>query len=134
LQGLPLPPRADRRAALRFGMPWARDAFTAPLGPELRDGEPLPGFPGWTVLETPGHADDAIALHCADAGLLVCGDTVRNFLGGEWNPLVVDRAAFAETRRRLRALPVHAVLPGHGPVLEGRDVIGSLREVPAWLP
>lgn len=133
-QGLPFPSKDDLRASREFGSPRARDAFRAELGPVLTDGQPLPDLPGWTALETPGHADDALCLYHAEAGFLVSGDTVRNYLGGEWNPLVADPQAYRATKERLRALPVDTVFPGHGPVLEGRDLLEKVREVPFYLP
>jgi glyoxylase-like metal-dependent hydrolase (beta-lactamase superfamily II) len=133
MQGLPFPPLDDWRGGLDFGFPWARNAFRAPLAPPLADGAALPGLPGWTVLATPGHADDAICLYHAAARFLVAGDTVRNFLGGEWNPLLVDREAMRATRARLAALAVETVFPAHGPILEGPDVLARLRD-PVLLP
>jgi glyoxylase-like metal-dependent hydrolase (beta-lactamase superfamily II) len=133
MQGLPFPPLADWRGGLGFGFPWARNAFRAPLGPPLADGAALPGLPGWAALATPGHAPDAIGLYHAGARFLVAGDTVRNFLGGEWNPLLADPAAMRRTRARLAALPVETVFPAHGPVLEGPDVLARLRD-PVFLP
>ena len=134
LQGLPFFPLVDWREGMDFGFPWSRNRFDADLGPPLEPGDALPGLPGWRVLATPGHADDAVCLHHAAAGLLVAGDTVRNFHGGEWNPLLVDEAAFSETRRELLALPVEVVFPGHGPVLEGRGVLERLRTLPRGVP
>ena len=133
-EGFPLPTREDLRAGRGFGFPWARDAFEAELAPRLEDGQALPGLPGWTILATPGHADDAVCLYHADAGFLVAGDTVRNFHGGEWNPLVADAGDYRVTRERLRALHVDTVFPGHGPVFEGAAVLSRVREVPCYLP
>jgi glyoxylase-like metal-dependent hydrolase (beta-lactamase superfamily II) len=133
-EGSPPPTWEDLRAARRFGFPWASDAFEAELTPRLDDGQALPGLPGWTLLATPGHADDAVCLVHADAGFLVSGDTVRNFHGGEWNPLVTDAGDYHDTREKLRALNVDTVFPGHGPVVEGRAVIRRLREMPFYLP
>ncbi len=134
LQGLPFFTRNDWKRGLDFGFPWAHDRFQSPLAPVLADGDDLPGLPGWRVLETPGHADDAIALHHAKSGMLVCGDTVRNFHGGEWNPLVSDPSAFAATRGKLRRLHVRTVFPGHGPVLEGAKVLNRLMIVRWFVP
>jgi glyoxylase-like metal-dependent hydrolase (beta-lactamase superfamily II) len=133
MQGLPFPPLADWRSGLDFGFPWARNAFRAPLGAPLGDGAALPGLPGWSVLATPGHAPDAIALYHAAARFLVAGDTVRNFLGGEWSPLLADPEAMRRTRARLTRLPVETVFPAHGPVLEGQGVLARLRD-PVLLP
>jgi glyoxylase-like metal-dependent hydrolase (beta-lactamase superfamily II) len=133
MQGLPFFPLADWRGGLDFGFPWARNQFRAPLAPPLADGVALPGPPGWTVLHTPGHADDALCLYHAAARFLVAGDTVRNFLGGEWNPLLVARDAMRTTRARLSTLEVETVFPAHGPVLEGPGVLARLRD-PVLLP
>jgi glyoxylase-like metal-dependent hydrolase (beta-lactamase superfamily II) len=116
-QGLPIFAREDLAVLRKLGSPRGRRLFSAPPGPVLRDGEELEGFSGWKILETPGHSDDSFCLHHPQAGLLVCGDTIRNFQGGEWNEIVTDRAAYARSQRRLRALPIQAVFPGHGPVL-----------------
>ncbi len=132
-QGAPAPSRSDWPDGPRFGFPNAPNPFQAELLP-LTDGARLSGLPGWTILETPGHADDAIALYNRRAGFLVTGDTVRNFLGGEWNPLQVDRASMQATIATLQDLPVHTVFPGHGPVLEGIGVLRGLKVVGPWEP
>jgi len=69
MQGLPFPPRADLGQARRFGFPWTKNPFGTLTGPVLGDGEGLPGLPGWRVMVTPGHADEAICLHHPGAGL-----------------------------------------------------------------
>ncbi len=134
LQGLPFPPLSDWRDGCDFGMPWGHDRFRAPLAPPCDDGQPVPGLPGWTLLATPGHADDGVCLHHAAAGWLLAGDFVRNYLGGEWNPFRCDLRAFDDSRARLRALPLRAVFPAHGPVLSGPDPLAGLRDVPPYLP
>ncbi|MBN2498146.1 MAG: MBL fold metallo-hydrolase [Deltaproteobacteria bacterium] len=128
-QGLPCFAAEDLRAGLRFGFPWSRNPFQAKLGEPLRDGERLAGFPGWQVLHTPGHADDAVCLYHPQAGFLVAGDTVRNFQGGEWNPLLTDPDDYRRTRERLAPLGVQAIFPGHGPVLTGPRLFECLRPV-----
>lgn len=133
MQGMPVFSREDWRG-MDFGFPWSRNRFGAARGPVLSDGGSLPGLPGWTVLETPGHSDDALCLFHPQAGWLVSGDTLRNFLGGEWNPLLADRAAYAETRRRLGDLPVRLVLPGHGPAFEVPGGLKALPLRPWWQP
>jgi glyoxylase-like metal-dependent hydrolase (beta-lactamase superfamily II) len=128
MQGMPLPVSRDLREGRAFGFPNSANPFSR-LGLVLNGGCRIPGIPGWVVLETPGHADDALALFHRKSGYLVTGDTVRNFLGGEWNPVQVDPNAFRETASRLKSLPVRAVFPGHGPVLEGPDVLDRLRVI-----
>ncbi len=129
MQGAPGIAKSDRAGGLGFGFPWATNGFVSPLGPALQPMQPLPGLPGWTVLETPGHSSDSICLHHAQSGILVAGDSVRNFRGGEWNPLLDDDCAYDATRKLLMSLPVRAVGPGHGPLLVGDGVLRSLPSV-----
>jgi glyoxylase-like metal-dependent hydrolase (beta-lactamase superfamily II) len=128
IQGFPVLPADDWRVVRRYLDPEGPNPFASDLV-ALDDGRPLPGLPGWKVLSTPGHSDDAMALFHARAGFLVTGDTIRNFFGGEWNPVQTDPEAFRLTRALLGALPVRAIFPGHGPVLEGRDVVKRLAVV-----
>ncbi len=134
MQGMPLLPAEDWHDGLDFGFPWGKNRFQAPLAPALDHGDAVPGLPGWVLLETPGHADDAVALYHRQARFLVAGDTARNFLGGEWNPMICDRQAFARTRELLQQLSVETLFPAHGPLLQGPRVLWRLREVPAYLP
>lgn len=134
MAGAPPPARGDLPGGLDFGFVWSRNRFSDVVEEPLRDGAELPWLPGWAVLATPGHADDAIALYHEEAGFLVTGDTVRNFLGGEWNPLLADPEAYERTRQRLLGLHVEAIFPGHGPVLEGPDVVRRLRRYPFFVP
>jgi glyoxylase-like metal-dependent hydrolase (beta-lactamase superfamily II) len=132
MQGMPFFPLEDWRRGLDFGFPWAQNRFSSVLGPPLEEGEELPGLPGWRVLEMPGHSDDGIGFHHGAGAILATGDTTRNFIGGEWNPLVCDREAYERTKARLLALDVEVVFPAHGPHLEGPRVLERLRVLPAW--
>ena len=134
MQGAPRATLQDWRVGLGFGFPWSENRFRADLAPALDHGAALPGAPGWTVLHTPGHADDAVCLHHAAAGFLVAGDTARNFNGGEWNPLACDAAAYQQTQAQLRALEVEVVFPGHGPIVEGPRALQRLRHLPRFMP
>lgn len=132
MQGAPAISKTDRARGLSFGFPWSDNRFTAPPGPVLEHGQPLPGLDEWTVLETPGHSSDSICLHHADAGILVAGDSVRNFRGGEWNGLLDDTGQYDETKRLLCSLHVRVACPGHGPVLAGDGIVGGLATVGFW--
>ena len=127
MQGLPVFTSGDFALLRKVGLRPRADALGVPLL-SLGEGDGLPGVPGWKVLFTPGHADDAMALYHEAAQFLVTGDTVRNFLGGEWNPVRTDREAFDQTRARLTSLPVRTVFPGHGPVIEGERVLHRLMD------
>jgi glyoxylase-like metal-dependent hydrolase (beta-lactamase superfamily II) len=118
-QGLPVFAPGDLGEGLRLGVFQWRFRPRAPLGAPLGDGAEFPEAPGWQVLLTPGHSDDSICLWHAEGGLLVAGDTLRNYQGGEWNPLLTDLEAYRRTQARLCALPVTLVCPGHGPPFRG---------------
>ncbi len=128
-QGLPLFARCDLPLVRRFARPLRASPFHAPPEFDLVEGGAIEGCPGWSVLSTPGHADEAVCLYHRRAGFLVGGDTVRNFEGGEWNPLLTDRADYRATVERLQKLFVQAVFPGHGPVIVGEGVLGRLRSL-----
>ncbi|MBI5529223.1 MAG: MBL fold metallo-hydrolase [Deltaproteobacteria bacterium] len=125
-QGLPLFSREDIPGGLAFGFPWSRNPFTM-RGPLLQTGKPVPMLEGWVTLHTPGHTDESICIYHPRSGFLVAGDTVRNYQGGEWNPIITDHAMYRDTIFRLLPLPVRAVFPGHGPVLTGERLLGRLR-------
>jgi len=128
-QGAPLFRPADLPRGLRFGFPWSRNQFSASLGPVLPHGQDLPGFPGWSLLETPGHSHDSICLFHPESGSLIAGDTLLNYQGGEWNRLVADPRAYQQTRSRLCALPIRVVFPGHGPPIAGESTFDRLRAI-----
>lgn len=99
--------------------------FPRPADTWLADGDVLPGSTDWQVLHTPGHTDDSTCLYHAPTRTLISGDSVVSFEGRAWcNPEYVDVTLSAESESRLRSLDVEHVLPGHGPVVEGRDVMG----------
>ena len=128
MQGMPTFPTSDWRHGLGFGFPWSRNRFRAPLGPPLENDAAVPGFEGWRVIDTPGHSPDSICLHHAGAGVLIAGDCVRNYRGGEWNGLMNDPEAYRCTRRDLLELDPRAIGPGHGAMLFGKNVLSGLRE------
>jgi glyoxylase-like metal-dependent hydrolase (beta-lactamase superfamily II) len=79
----------------------------------------------WTVLNTPGHTDDSIALWNEDSGTLLSGDAVITIgRQARFLPDTVDGVAAARTSARLRALPVEHLLPGHGLPIHARAVRG----------
>jgi glyoxylase-like metal-dependent hydrolase (beta-lactamase superfamily II) len=127
-QGLPVFAPGDFQEGLRLGVFRWRFRPRARLGPALEDGAELPEAPGWRVLHTPGHSDDSLCLWHAEGGLLVAGDSLRNYQGGEWNPLLTELAAYRRSQARLTALPVARVLPGHGPTFAGP--LAGIRPLP----
>jgi glyoxylase-like metal-dependent hydrolase (beta-lactamase superfamily II) len=93
----------------------------------LHDGMALPGASAWTVIATPGHTDDHIALWNSGSRSLLSGDAVITVHGWpRFAPDTVDDLAAAQTRQRLMELPVEHLLPGHGLPVHGRPVWRNL--------
>ncbi|MEZ5204975.1 MAG: MBL fold metallo-hydrolase [Acidimicrobiales bacterium] len=107
---------------------WSAKDVRLPFEPEgwLRDGEHLPGLPDWQVLSTPGHSDDSTCLYHAPTRTLLSGDSVLTVEGRGWfNPEYVDGRLSVQTEARLRDLDVEHLLPGHGLVVTGSDVMAG---------
>ncbi|MEM9132178.1 MAG: MBL fold metallo-hydrolase [Actinomycetota bacterium] len=92
------------------------------------DGDGLPGAPGWTAIQAPGHTDDSTCFYHAESETLVSGDAVVTLDGHAWfNPEYVDAGDSASTEERLRSLEVRHLLPGHGRPIEATDVWATAR-------
>lgn len=110
----------------RIGYDARSIAFPIAIDGWLDDGMALPGAPEWRVIHAPGHTDDATCLHHAPTRTLISGDSVVTFDGRAWcNPEYVDAGASADTAERLRSLPIEHLLPGHGHVVAGSDLMGA---------
>ncbi|MFZ4517428.1 MAG: MBL fold metallo-hydrolase [Microthrixaceae bacterium] len=99
-----------------------------PVAPDgwLDDGAALPGAPDWQVVHAPGHTDDSTCLYHHPSRTLLSGDSVVSFAGRPWcNPEYVDAELSGGAERRLRSLPVEHLLPGHGLIVTGADVMGD---------
>jgi glyoxylase-like metal-dependent hydrolase (beta-lactamase superfamily II) len=101
------------------------DIPRAPATRVLDDGDVVDlGDRAFEVLHLPGHSPGSIGLWEADTGILFSGDAVYD------GPLLdelegSDLAAYVETMRRLRELPVTVVHGGHEPSF-GRDRLVEL--------
>lgn len=99
-----------------------------PVDDWLGDGDPVPGHPDWTVLEAPGHTIDSVCFWHESTGTLIAGDDI---MGGRESPFV-NRFRFSDevmerTVERLSALNVRRLLPGHGQLLEGENLMAGLK-------
>lgn len=107
-----------------YGTPAGMRWTGPPPGGGLADGQSLPGAPAWTVVNAGGHTDDSIALWNPTNRTLLSGDAVLTVRGKVWHtPEIVDPASAAATRRRLEALPVAHLLPGHGRPVHARESV-----------
>ena len=124
-QGIPGPAKGDLSKALRFGFPWSRNDFSQ-VGPELKDNRQVPFLNGWISIPTPGHTNECLSLYHVESGFLVCGDTMRNFQGGEWNQIITDGKTYEKTKLMLGLMEINALFPGHGNPIIGKRNISRL--------
>ncbi|MBO9129756.1 MBL fold metallo-hydrolase [Bacillus sp. 165] len=89
----------------------------------VREGDTIKALPGFTVLETPGHATTHIALYRESDGLLIGGDVLLGHISS--NPLleppyfgeterVKPLLQYNESLRKLARMDISRVLTGHG--------------------
>lgn len=108
----------------RFGeLPVAKMVFKdsgLPAGTaDLRDGQTVEGD-GVTLIpvHTPGHASDHLCFYLKEERALFTGDLI---LGGSTSVIPDDDGdlgQYLESLRRVQALDVRRIYPGHGPVIE----------------
>lgn len=76
----------------------------------------------WTAVHTPGHAHGHICLTRAD-GYCIAGDLVA----GEGTILIAPPeghlATYLHSLSRVAGLPVHTLLPAHGPAVDAQDTL-----------
>jgi glyoxylase-like metal-dependent hydrolase (beta-lactamase superfamily II) len=98
----------------------------------LGDGDEVFGL---QIVGTPGHTAGHIAVFDPSAGVLVAGDALRTTAGlvGPDPQYTEDTAQAAESVRKLAALDVRTILPGHGaPLTTGAGE--ALKKLAASLP
>lgn len=123
LAGVPLDPEIvirEMHKSLRFLGERSLDHL-------LQEGDPLPGHPHWTVLETLGHAQSHLAFWNEQAGQLIGGDLLLQHVSS--NPLVepplqehMERPKallqYNQSLTRLLELPIERMFTGHGSIIE----------------
>ena len=99
-----------------------------PLDGILEDGEEVPGHPGWTVMETLGHAQSHLAFFNERDGEMIGGDLILGRISS--NPLIEppldpekgrprSLLLYNDSMRRVSELPVEVIHPGHGEDVRG---------------
>jgi glyoxylase-like metal-dependent hydrolase (beta-lactamase superfamily II)/ADP-ribose pyrophosphatase YjhB (NUDIX family) len=79
----------------------------------------LPGKPGWSlrVLHTPGHARGHVCIFEEKNGSLITGDLMAGLGTIVIDPPEGHMATYFDSLKRMKALPVTALFPAHGPVM-----------------
>lgn len=121
----PRPSLTDICLMPRAGIPGFKKGIETRVETWLKDGEGVPGLPGWEVVHTPGHTDDGICLYNFKERALFSGDTIINDKGVlRLNRLLVwNEAALKNSFRKLRQLPVDSLFPGWGKPVKKKDVL-----------
>jgi len=126
--GLPRPSLRDT-----FTMPWAgipgiRKGIGSRVDYRLKDGDTLPGCPGWLVYHTPGHTDDSICLYNSEMKALISGDFLVNLKDRLClAPLLrLDEAATRKSFQKLKRLEVSRVYPGWGRPVRGEALLDKV--------
>ncbi|WP_108670886.1 MBL fold metallo-hydrolase [Peribacillus acanthi] len=89
----------------------------------IKDGDSLPGLPGWIAVETLGHAQSHLSFFRESDGALIGGDMLLEKISP--NPLLEPpfskggkrpkpQLQLNESLKRLAELPISQVYPGHG--------------------
>ncbi|WP_050615666.1 MBL fold metallo-hydrolase [Bacillus testis] len=101
----------------------------------LKEGDEIPGHPGWTVLETPGHAESHIVLFREEDGAMFGGDLLLAKVSP--NPLIEPPMEEGQSRpksqlllnqslRKIAGLPLGVVYAGHGnPITDPKPLIAK---------
>lgn len=91
---------------------FADDAIASGEAIDLGDGHVL------QAVYTPGHTPDHLCFLLPDSGLLLAGDAVMADVTVVILPPDGDMGAYFVTLETLQALPIRAIAPGHGRVLD----------------
>lgn len=94
---------------------------------ELEDGDHLEaGGARLTVLFTPGHASDHLCFVLEEEGALFSGDHIMSGSTVVIAPPDGHMATYLDSLRRVLALPVGRIYPGHGPPIpDGKAVVAE---------
>jgi len=89
----------------------------------LREGELEVGGLKFTVIHAPGHSPGSICLYWPQEKALFTGDVIFYQGIGRTDLPGGDGQALKESIRRLSKLDVEHLLPGHGQVVSGRELV-----------
>lgn len=93
----------------------------------LDEGQEIPYLPHWAIIKTPGHTPDSVCFYNRDEKILISGDTILNMRGsGELNNFCCNPNAIKESFKKLLALKIKKIYPGHGKPLFNLDGLGNV--------
>ena len=89
----------------------------------MREGELQVGDMQFQIIHTPGHSPGSICLYWPQEKALITGDVIFYQGIGRTDLPGGDGLALKESIRRLSSLEVEHLLPGHGEVVSGRELV-----------
>jgi hydroxyacylglutathione hydrolase len=89
----------------------------------MREGELQVGDMQFQIIHTPGHSPGSICLYWPQEKALITGDVIFYQGIGRTDLPGGDGPALKESIRRLSSLEVEHLLPGHGEVVSGRELV-----------
>jgi hydroxyacylglutathione hydrolase len=107
--------------APHYGVAMGATSFEPPI--LLREGELLVGDMTFQVIHAPGHSPGSICLYWPQEKALFTGDVIFYQGIGRTDLPGGDGQALKESIRRLSILEVEHLLPGHGEVVSGRELV-----------
>jgi glyoxylase-like metal-dependent hydrolase (beta-lactamase superfamily II) len=108
----------------------------------ISDNDPIPGFPEWRCLYTPGHSPGHISLYRESDGVLIAGDAFvttqqesllavleqRKEVCGPPRYFTCDWQAAASSVKRLSELSLSVAATGHGKSVRGQ-MLGDIKKL-----
>ena len=110
-----------RGAARQAGWDWGGEGLEPDL--LLQEGDLKLGDLRFRILVTPGHSPGSICLYWEDQKALFTGDVLFQQGLGRTDLPGGDGEMLKESIRRLAALEVEILLPGHGEIIAGKEAV-----------
>ncbi len=89
----------------------------------LNEGDLTIGDTAFRVILTPGHSPGSLCLYCEEKKLLISGDTLFYLGIGRTDLPGGNLEQLAGSIRKISSLDIEYLLPGHGEIIRGRDII-----------
>jgi hydroxyacylglutathione hydrolase len=91
----------------------------------LKEGTMRVGDKTFRILLTPGHAPGSVCLYWEEKKVLISGDTVFYMGVGRTDLHGGDAALLGRSIMRLSKLDIDYLIPGHGDMIQGKDIISK---------
>jgi glyoxylase-like metal-dependent hydrolase (beta-lactamase superfamily II) len=97
------------------------------LDDAIKEGDTLPGLPGWKVIETLGHAQSHLSFYRESDGVMIAGDHILAHISP--NPIIeppfdggIERSKpllqYNDSLKKLMHIPISSAYTGHGKEVE----------------